>query len=442
MGRYSNARLAAFAGPGLPVAAMGLPLVAFLPPYYSGELGLNLAAVGFVFFLVRVLDVPFDPLVGHWADNTKTRWGRFKPWVAGGSIICFLAGFAVFFPPQNVSIFYLFGFLALLYGGYSALNVAHTSWGAVIGSEYHERSRVFSFWNGGHLLGLVLVLLMPAILHAVMGDAAPPAVQTMGLFFLILLPTTVLGALFLVPRSNTRVDQEKLTFAEVRRAAAQPELRAIVLSDLIFNLGAGALVSLMRFFLEQSRGFTDDESSLMLLALVGSGFFALPLWLALSRRIGKGRTAGIACFTQVALHFSIYPFLGGHDVALGVGLYFIAGLPVAAPAFLMRAMLADYAGDERESGRPDRVGLLNALLTTAQKIGYALPVGIFLPILSFVGFSNRPGAENGPEAIMWLEMIYLISLPLGLIPAGIILFKVSADRRRHLGSQADSRPSL
>ena len=106
--RQPAARLLAYAGPGIPIAAMGLPLVAFLPPYYAGELGLNLAAVGLVFFLVRALDVPFDPLVGHWADNTRTRLGRFKPWLIGGGLAAFVATALVFFPPDGVGTAFLF----------------------------------------------------------------------------------------------------------------------------------------------------------------------------------------------------------------------------------------------------------------------------------------------------------------------------------------------
>jgi glycoside/pentoside/hexuronide:cation symporter, GPH family len=48
----------------LPIAALGLPLVVYLPPYYAGTLGLPLATVGFLFAFVRIVDIPLDPLLG------------------------------------------------------------------------------------------------------------------------------------------------------------------------------------------------------------------------------------------------------------------------------------------------------------------------------------------------------------------------------------------
>ena len=73
--------LAAFAAPCLPVAAAGLPFVVYLPPYYAGPLGLSLSVVGALFLIVRLIDVPLDPLIGHAIDRTMTRFGRYKPWI-------------------------------------------------------------------------------------------------------------------------------------------------------------------------------------------------------------------------------------------------------------------------------------------------------------------------------------------------------------------------
>lgn len=429
--KFSSSRLLLYAGPGVPVAAMGLPLVAFLPPYYAGEMGLDLAAVGLVFFIVRALDVPFDPLVGHWADQTKTSLGRFKPWIFGGGIAAFLAVLAVFFPPPGVGISYLFIGLLALYLGQSCINVPHTSWGATISNDYHERSRIFSFWQGGHLLGLILVLILPAVLSAVMGDEAPRAVQAMGVFTLVALPLTIILAAIFVPRSHNRVDHPRIGWKELKLFASQSELRTLLLADVLFSLAGGSLGSLLRFFLEQSRGFTDTGSSLMLLIFFISGFVALPLWLKLAKRIGKARAAGYACLYQMVAHIGAFFVFDGDQFLLSALAMAAAGLGFAAPTFLLRAILADFNDESKESGANDRIGLLNAVLTTAQKVGYAIPVGVLLPLLDLAGFSNQPGSQNSAQALFWLEAVWIAVLPLTLIPAGVLLVRLQSDRRRH-----------
>jgi len=82
-GRPGNFTLAAFAGPSLPFAALGLPLVVHLPAFYAESVGLPLSVVGLIFMAVRLLDIPIDPLLGGWMDRTRTRWGRFRPWMVG-----------------------------------------------------------------------------------------------------------------------------------------------------------------------------------------------------------------------------------------------------------------------------------------------------------------------------------------------------------------------
>ena len=70
--RRSNAVLAAFSGPCLPLAAFGVALPVTLPEYYATHVGLSIGVVGVVFMAVRLIDIAFDPLVG-WAWIARAR---------------------------------------------------------------------------------------------------------------------------------------------------------------------------------------------------------------------------------------------------------------------------------------------------------------------------------------------------------------------------------
>ncbi|MEE4350595.1 MAG: MFS transporter [Pacificimonas sp.] len=432
----SLGRLIAYSGPGVPVAAMGLPLVAFLPPFYAGELGLDLALVGLIFFVVRALDVPFDPLVGHWADNTRTRLGRFKPWLLGGGILATLGVGLVFFPPEGIGPVYLFVALVLLYAGQSCINVPHTSWGATLSNSYTERSRIFSFWQGGHMLGLILALTLPAILSQLMGDAAPRAVQVMGAFTLVALPVTIILALVFVPRSRTASDHPRIGIAELKMVFAKPELRRLLAVDILFALAGGALGTLLRFFLEDSRGFTDTQSALMLLFFFIAGILALPLWLWLAKKIGKARTTAIACIYQLVAHVIGFFVYDGDQFLVSAIALSAAGIAFAAPTFLFRSILADHNDEAKAAGGNDRIGLLNAVLTTASKVGTALPVGILFPLLQLAGFDPSPDAVNDPESLFWLEAVWIGTLPLTLVPAALLMLTDRFDRARHAALRA------
>ena len=83
--RRSNLVLAAFSGPCLPYAAVGLPLAVSLPAFYSQYVGLDLAAVGSAFLLVRMIDIFFDPVVGWGMDRTRSKWGPYRTWLTIGT---------------------------------------------------------------------------------------------------------------------------------------------------------------------------------------------------------------------------------------------------------------------------------------------------------------------------------------------------------------------
>jgi Na+/melibiose symporter-like transporter len=57
-------KLYAFSSPAATIAALGLPIVIFLPPLYA-EMGLGLSLVGTIFMLTRFFDVGTDPVFGH-----------------------------------------------------------------------------------------------------------------------------------------------------------------------------------------------------------------------------------------------------------------------------------------------------------------------------------------------------------------------------------------
>ena len=72
----SRASLGAFVSQAVPIAGLGLPIVVYLPPFYADEMGLGLAAVGWIFMITRFFDVAIDPVFGLVADRYGTRFGR------------------------------------------------------------------------------------------------------------------------------------------------------------------------------------------------------------------------------------------------------------------------------------------------------------------------------------------------------------------------------
>ena len=96
--RLTNWQLVAYGQLVVPLAVIGLPVAVYIPPFYSGTLGLDLAAGGFILMLARFSDVITDPLIGRLSDRTRTRFGRRRPWVVAGVPVMMISALMLFVP--------------------------------------------------------------------------------------------------------------------------------------------------------------------------------------------------------------------------------------------------------------------------------------------------------------------------------------------------------
>ena len=125
--QLSRWRLAAFAAPCIPVAAMMMPVTIYLPDYYTRDLGLSWLAIGFAFSAVRLFDLWLDPALGFMIDKTNTRFGRFRPWLVAGLPMAVLAIWMLFMAGPGITGLQILGWLILGFLGQSMASMACTS---------------------------------------------------------------------------------------------------------------------------------------------------------------------------------------------------------------------------------------------------------------------------------------------------------------------------
>ena len=205
-------------------------------------LGMNPALVGLLAALPRLTDAITDPLMGYISDNTKSRWGRRRPYIFVGAIFVGIF-FALLWqlPPGKSESYYFWFFLTGSFLFYLAYTVFVTPWVALgyeLTPDYHERTRLMGVQN---FVGQSAYLITPYVLAIMssqrlfddMVDGAAGLAMTIAIVVIVV---GVMPAIFLRERFK------EIAEAESRQKHEQPEsARAVMLRNIVdFFRGFGA----------------------------------------------------------------------------------------------------------------------------------------------------------------------------------------------------------
>ena len=431
-------RLVAFSLPGFSIGALAVALTVYLPHYYAAHYGLALAAIGAAFGLIRFGDMFVDPLIGVAMDRTRTRFGRYKVWLAAGAPVLMLAVYMLFSPPGGVSIVYVAGWLLVYYLGLSLVVLAHSSWASVVAVKYHERSRIFGVIQMVSILGAALVLAVPVLMAKANGASGNGDVPAMGWFIVIAIPVGVAVAVALT-RENIARDSHAVQFGlrDYWEMISRPDMRRIIIADFCLALGPGWMSSLYLFYFHDSRGFSISSASSLLFIYIAAGVIGAPMLAALAHRLGKHRTLQVASTGYSLGLISIQ--------LLPKGVFLLAAIPMFCLGFLAssfplldRAMVADVGDAVRLEKGKQRTALLYAMISTTQKLASSFSIALSFTLLAAIDYKAKDGAANSAAAIHGMELVYILVPIVFVMLGGACFFGYRLDARRH----ADIRTQL
>jgi glycoside/pentoside/hexuronide:cation symporter, GPH family len=425
-----------YALPQIPHGFALLPVVNYVPSFYAGHLGLPFAIVGLMLVLTRVTDIITDPIIGAMSDQTKSRFGRRKPFIVIGLPILMLATWFVFVPPVDPSPPYLFWGLFLMYLGFTIVDIPYTSWGAELSSDYDERSSITALRGAFNSLGSLVTLSIPVIMQAMGQKDLPTIMMAMAIAFIILQPTCFALALWLVPeRPAEEIMRQAIPLSErikaiVGNGALLRLLAAITL--LISGMAIGATLNMIIF--THVVGQPDFFAPVVFLQNVVA-IAALPIWLKVAARHGKHRAMAIAIGVIGLATAATFAFGQGDGYAMGACVLVI-GFGMGAALFLVSSMIADIVDQDLLLTGQERTGLFVAATGMASKFAIVLGVLIGTAIPGLAGFQPSD-AVHSPQSLFVLRAVYAFVCPLLAIPAIAILWNYPLDRAKQAQMRAE-----
>jgi len=422
-------RLLRFAAVAVPVYAAAQPVMAYVPAIYAKDYGVPLATLGLLFLLGQAVNSLLDPLIGALSDRTQSRFGRRKPWIAGGGVLFLLGAAMLFFPPAGAGAAWVGAGALLYFCGSSASTTALLAWSGEISGDYHQRTRIASLFTFLGSSALVLTLLLPAAADQLRPHDGPLRLTLFGGLVLALGVPGLALTLTSFAETPAAPPREPLALRPTLRAVfGNALLLRVLASDVAVRTGQGIRTALVLFIVtvyfqrpEWAAGFFIFQYCF--------GILAGPIWQRIGTKLGKGRAAVLAELVQSAINFGLV-FLTPERFELLLFLAFLQGLSQGSGNLMLRSMVADIADHHRSRTGEDRTGLYYSVFSLSEKLGGAIAVGIALPLVGWLGFDPH-AASNAPSALQGLVLVFALGPALAHLASAVLVAGFPLDEAAH-----------
>ena len=402
---------------GFNLYATGLNL--YLLYYYTDVLGIDPAVAGLIFMIPVIWDGISDPLMGWIATRTRTRLGKFRPYILFGSPfvgLSFVGMFAapVWFPDQVV-VASLISHL-LFRTMYTVASVPYSSLAAAITYDSRERGTMAAVRIMSAMAGGVVTAATMLELASYFGDGNFREGFVMAGLLYALIATVVMAVVFFTttekPVAATQVQLTTAqTLAFVKSNTAFWVLCAASFVGIIGStMGGKALV----YYISYYAGHPEAVSTILPLGILGA-CAGIPLWTLIARKFSK-RAVWIMGGGGAAIGNGVILALEVTDVATLSALAIFSGVCGGSIAVMFWSMLPDTVefGELRSGVRDD--GILFGLCQFISKAGSGLGVGMIGLLLSFIGYSaNEVQSEEALQGIRMAAFLIPAVCSLGSI---------------------------
>jgi glycoside/pentoside/hexuronide:cation symporter, GPH family len=298
-----------------------------------GNISLGLSAVwlGVIMALPRFWDAVSDPFMGHVSDNTRTRWGRRRPYILLGGVLVAISFMAMWWVPRGEAVqayfdskeaynwFQLSCILVaavVFFTATTVFEIPHGALGMEMSNDYHERTRLFSaksFLGNTFAIGnswLIALASLP-LFAGVGGDQIDGMRYLSMIIAAVLIPMSVWWFFTLrEPAFAIAVEQKRSGFwVDMRRTVTNSTF--LKLTAIIFALSVGFnLVQIFNFYISIFYVYGGDTRAAAPLLGINGTVWAVTGLLAvfplnwISRRLGKNKTLMIAILLMCAAQLS------------------------------------------------------------------------------------------------------------------------------------------
>ena len=405
--------------------------------YYQDTLGLSATFVGLILMLARVFDALNDPFMGVLVAKTKTRWGRFRPWLFSGTVLNAIVLYALFAAPvnsgANLMVYFCVGYIL---GGvtYTMMDIPYWSMIPAVTDTPADRENLSVVGRTCAGVGSALIAMFTMLAVGALGggnDVTGFRYVALGVAVIFVI-TEIICCLFMKEhQTEMKVSSVKEMF---KALFGNDQALTVVGTIVLINMALYLTSNFIIYFFKYDFGGEGWRGSYTLFSTVGGAFQILGMMILYpilrKKRIANERIFVIAIAMAIIGYVIILALcLAGitHNlIALCVpgALVFTANgvLSVLTTVFLSGSV--DYG--EMKTGRREE-SVIFSMQTFVVKAASGLAVfltGIGLDLIGLVGNTDDEAvaAVQSASTLMGLRLLMTILPMIGLVIA-VLFFK-------------------
>lgn len=430
-------------------------------PVFNIFLHVSPSLISLALMINRLVDAVSDPFFGWISDNTRSRWGRRRPYILIGSVLAGLTLPMLFWVEPGWAEKSYFWYMVISSGVYitivSCFNMPYQSLGNELTPDYHERTSLFSFKSGIQKIPEIAMFFAAAFVTLKLFNDAngqPDMLKGARVY------TMILGALMIVvgviiflfvkeryyDKLVTKQTERTRLMETIWECLKIGPFRSQLAMALSYGLSTSMVGSLgyymtVYYVCAGDVALGSRWNFIMGLSNMALGLGGIPIFNLIARRLGKRRAMAVVQVSAVAVFLGSWflydptrPWL--QPAASGLIALTQAGFWMVYSS--IGADVVDY--DELHTGKR-REGAFAACGTWIMKLGLAAGIGLSGVVLEMTGFNAELGANQLPGALDSIRF-YFLAFPIGgllIAMIGLWCFRLTPAKMAEIRTQLEAR---